>query len=140
MIFHADSESDLKTTPNQVNNPILSKILFLWYFDLKFPLRYSTYRMWTVLKQATQEKSKLKPWCEILHRRWHCMFLERCASQKSRSQFAPMPAWRRCTVRGIFKRPSADAAAQGGGKNRIFDKNRVLTWFGLVLRSDSESA
>ena len=40
MIFHADSESDLKTTPNQVKNQILSKIRFLWYFDLKFPLRY----------------------------------------------------------------------------------------------------
>ena len=40
MIFHADSESDLKTTPNQIKNQILSKIRFLWYFDLKFPLRY----------------------------------------------------------------------------------------------------
>ena len=39
MIFHADSESDLKTSPNQVKNSILSKIRFLWYFDLKFPLR-----------------------------------------------------------------------------------------------------
>ena len=39
MIFHADSESDLKTTPNHVKNPILSKTKFLWYFDLKFPLR-----------------------------------------------------------------------------------------------------
>ena len=37
MIFHADSESDLKTTPNHVKNKILSKIRFLWYFDLKFP-------------------------------------------------------------------------------------------------------
>ena len=36
MIFHADSESDLKTTPNQVKNQILSKIIFLWYFDLTF--------------------------------------------------------------------------------------------------------
>ena len=41
IIFHADSESDLKTSPNQVKNKILSKIRFLWYFDLKFPLRYS---------------------------------------------------------------------------------------------------
>ena len=40
MIFHADSESDLKTSPNQVKNQILSKIRFLWYFDLKFPLRF----------------------------------------------------------------------------------------------------
>ena len=40
MVFHADSESDLKTTPNQVKNQILSKILFLWYFDRKFPLRW----------------------------------------------------------------------------------------------------
>ena len=37
MIFYADSESDLKTSPNQVKNQILSKIKFLWYFDLKFP-------------------------------------------------------------------------------------------------------
>ena len=35
MIFHADSESDLKTSPNQLKNPILSKIQFLSYFDLK---------------------------------------------------------------------------------------------------------
>ena len=35
MIFHADSESDLKTIPNQVKYHILSKIRFLWYFDLK---------------------------------------------------------------------------------------------------------
>ena len=41
MMFHADSESDLKTTPNQVKNQMLSKIKFLWYFDLEFPLRYA---------------------------------------------------------------------------------------------------
>ena len=41
MIFHADSESDLKTTPNHVKNQILIKILFLWYFDLKFPYGFS---------------------------------------------------------------------------------------------------
>ena len=29
MIFHADSESDLKTSPNQIKNPILLKIEFL---------------------------------------------------------------------------------------------------------------
>ena len=28
MIFHAESESDLKTSPNQVKNPILLKIRF----------------------------------------------------------------------------------------------------------------
>ena len=28
MIFHADSESDLKTRPNHVKNPILLKFLF----------------------------------------------------------------------------------------------------------------
>ena len=39
MLFHADSESDLKTTPNQVKSLILSNVLILWYFDLKFPLR-----------------------------------------------------------------------------------------------------
>ena len=43
MIFHADSESDLKTNPNQVKNQILSKICFLWYFDLKFPYGKSEY-------------------------------------------------------------------------------------------------
>ena len=46
MIFHADSESDLKTTPNHVKKHILSKIRFLWYFDLKFPLRYGLLRPW----------------------------------------------------------------------------------------------
>ena len=40
MIFRAASESDLKTTSNHVKNQILSKIRFLWYFDLKFPLWY----------------------------------------------------------------------------------------------------
>ena len=40
MIFHADSDSDLKTSPNQIKNHISSKIRFLWYFDLKFPLRF----------------------------------------------------------------------------------------------------
>ena len=41
MIFHADSESDLKTSPNQVKNKILSNIRFLWYFDLKFPYGFA---------------------------------------------------------------------------------------------------
>ena len=34
MNFHADSESDLKTSPNHIKNLILSKNRFLW------PLRY----------------------------------------------------------------------------------------------------
>ena len=33
MIFHADSEADLKTSPNQVKNPILLKIRFLEKFE-----------------------------------------------------------------------------------------------------------
>ena len=39
MMFHADSESDFKSSPNQVKNQILSKNRFTWYFDLKLPLR-----------------------------------------------------------------------------------------------------
>ena len=39
MIFHADSESDLKSNPNLFKNAFLvTKIKFLWYVDLKFVL------------------------------------------------------------------------------------------------------
>ena len=44
MSFHADSEFDFKTTPNQVEKQILSKIRFLCYFDLKFP--HGPIRLW----------------------------------------------------------------------------------------------
>ena len=41
MIFHADSESDLKTSPNQVKNQILSKSDFYGTSTLKSPYETS---------------------------------------------------------------------------------------------------
>ena len=37
MIFHADSESDLKTTPNQVKNPIKKRFHFYGTSTLNSP-------------------------------------------------------------------------------------------------------
>ena len=61
MIFHADSESDLKTMSNQVKKHILAKIRFLWYFDLTFPLRSDPRRKTTNWRFRLRRKRKW-PW------------------------------------------------------------------------------